>query len=1334
MTRREDATKGGGGLVVLGMHRSGTSALTGLLSLCGAWVGEAGELTSANIENPMGFFERRDLRGICDRLLEAGGAEWWKISSFDIGNIPHATLKAERQNFAKLLNALEKHPEWVIKEPRLCLLLPAVRDYLQQAVYVLVTRDPVETARSMQLRNGFTLSGCIALWESYNRQALSATVGHRRVFVEHRHLMQNPVESMARVLTQLRELGVEGLSFPETEAVREFIKVDLYRQRISDGSSELFLTPEQTALWQELRDGGRESSLSTRDINVVTRQSLRDLESAELSMQQIAGEGDARVAKLQMQKNQLRRRLSLYGRKLKRQTALIGKEKALREEEKTLHEKEKALHEEERVLRKEDGKRIRYLEQELRRRDRTIEGLHNSFSWRVTLPFRMLRRQRDRARRALSRRGGSGKRPIAKSRDGSSGPEARLTPEKDSSTAARQTQNVAARMRELATSVRSHGNAAEAPLGALGTGSEGGRPKVSVITWCCAHNPLGRAYLLADMLSRELEVEVIGACFPSFGEEVWEPLRSNGRVTIKSFPGCNFPEHFSRMEDVVSEIDGDILYVSKARLPSIALGILAKEARNRPLLLDVDDYELGFFKNRCPLTLDEVNKLGGNASLEAPYQETWTRYAAGLIPLFDRLTVATPELKAEYGGTVIPHGRDERAFKPFLYPRERARQVLGFGSDDKVVVFLGTPREHKGVVQVADAVLNLAAEGFKFLIVGLPSERNLRRYLANLDPHVATVLPNVPFEEVPAYLRAGDLVCLLQDPSSAIARFQMPAKFTDALAMGLPILGTSAAPLARVAHDGVLQILDEGPLAPQLQRAFMDVGELRERGVRNREHFLQLYSYSSVLPRLMEVLESARKGTSPMRDEFAELVAFHRRRRGNRRGRKRTVLRTVVVGRARGSSALREGEETKSEAISYIDDKLDIVFFWKQNDSGIYGRRQDMLTKYLGRAPGVNMVLHFDEPVAARELFGLCRRWRRNGHFSQDGLVALNILRRVFGYRSAGKVWGRTYLYFTRRRGVGRVRSHLPSEEGYLDYIARTMRAQGLGKRRLIFWVCPRNFHFPEIAARFKPDLIVADVIDDHRRWPGISGAYMERLSRNYEEIVGRSDVVLANCDRVQKAMMTYTGSVHVVPNGLEVPDFDGTSGRKPRQFRRIEGPIVGYVGNLDGARLDLQLLERVAIARPTWNLVFIGSMHRGSEVRALERYPNVHLLGAMNYERALMCMRQFDVAMVPHLDSELTRHMSPLKVYVYLALRLPVVSTDIAHLEDFGELVCRTRTSQEFVSGIESSLACDFYAGKEHAWREFVDKNGWEHRVRDVLALVEERLRVRKDRSAVWT
>lgn len=70
-------------VIVLGMHRSGTSALTGALSRMGLFVGEADHLTGSSWENPEGFFERLDARRICDALLHGSDADWWKVSGFD---------------------------------------------------------------------------------------------------------------------------------------------------------------------------------------------------------------------------------------------------------------------------------------------------------------------------------------------------------------------------------------------------------------------------------------------------------------------------------------------------------------------------------------------------------------------------------------------------------------------------------------------------------------------------------------------------------------------------------------------------------------------------------------------------------------------------------------------------------------------------------------------------------------------------------------------------------------------------------------------------------------------------------------------------------------------------------------------------------------------------------------------------------------------------------------------------------------------------------------------------------------------------------------------------
>ena len=191
-------TQPGTGLVVLGMHRSGTSAITGLLHLCGAWVGEQHELTDANIENPHGFWERRDLRRICDTLLHSAGADWWKVASFDSEAIPHAVLAEQREAFARVVSNLNRHGPWVIKEPRLCLLVSLLRDYIRNPVCVHIFRDPLEVARSLQRRNGFGIAGGIALWETYNRWALDGSLALPRVAVDHESLMTQPMETLVR--------------------------------------------------------------------------------------------------------------------------------------------------------------------------------------------------------------------------------------------------------------------------------------------------------------------------------------------------------------------------------------------------------------------------------------------------------------------------------------------------------------------------------------------------------------------------------------------------------------------------------------------------------------------------------------------------------------------------------------------------------------------------------------------------------------------------------------------------------------------------------------------------------------------------------------------------------------------------------------------------------------------------------------------------------------------------------------------------------------------------------------------------------------------------------
>ncbi|MDD9991413.1 MAG: glycosyltransferase [Rhodospirillales bacterium] len=852
------------------------------------------------------------------------------------------------------------------------------------------------------------------------------------------------------------------------------------------------------------------------------------------------------------------------------------------------------------------------------------------------------------------------------------------------------------------------------------------RLKISVIAWDLAHNPLGRAYLLSDMLRHEYDVELIGAIFPDFGKDVWEPLRDCNRVTIKSFPGGNFPAYFGTMQDISADIEGDVLYVSKPRLASLQLAILAKMKRNRPIILDIDDHELSFFENDSPLTLEQLRIGNDTLDTHVPYGEAWTRYCESLIPWVDGITVSNEQLKARYGGTVLPHARDGSDFDPTIYPRETIRRVLGFAPEDKVILFAGTPRKHKGLSQLAAALSELDRTTYKLLVVGSPADGTVASLLQGVDPGRATLVPDVSFSDLPGYLSAADLVPLLQDEDDPTSAFQIPAKFTDALAMGVPMVASNVPPLIDAANDGLVELLGNATPAQKIDEIFSNYGTRKQQAIENRAEFLGAYSYSGNIAKLTQLVEAWAGRPKPVPDAFRDLVDYQRSAFPITTRPRKVVPKVILPGdpaaavAARAAAVRRRAErETLRTQRSYVDDNLDVVFFWKQNDSGIYGRRQDMLVKYLARDPRVARIFHFDAPVNFFRSARLMSKATRGGRYSHARLVARETLRRRFGLADRGNVWFNTFIHFSNRCGSRAFNHVLPAEEDYLDFLGRLFERHRIGQRRTVLWVCPVNFLYSEIEERLDPDIVVADVIDDERTWI-VTQECKDQLSRNYEEVLAGSDLALTNCQSVFRRMHGLSDNIHLLPNAAELLEEDAKHWPKPRELKRLTGPVIGYVGNLDIARIDLDLLRAVASERPRWNVVFIGSMHKGDEIRELEIYDNVNFLGVRVYEQALRYIRHFDVAIVPHLDNELTRHMNPLKLYVYHSLLVPVVSTAIENIGDFGEFVRVARSPHEFVRAIDECLRNEPLARDLPHLRKVLKENSWPERVNRVLKLIE--------------
>ncbi len=398
----------------------------------------------------------------------------------------------------------------------------------------------------------------------------------------------------------------------------------------------------------------------------------------------------------------------------------------------------------------------------------------------------------------------------------------------------------------------------------------------------------------------------------------------------------------------------------------------------------------------------------------------------------------------------------------------------------------------------------------------------------------------------------------------------------------------------------------------------------------------------------------------------------------------------------------------------YVDDQYNIVCFWKQNDSDIYGRRQDMLVKYLSQHPRVNRIVHFDAPVEWRALRSQLNLGA-NRALSQSNLIYVQTASRLLHLRDSGVVKRRTFVFKNdHSNGL------FPSKDNYLDFIRQQLDEQDIWLRRTIFWFWPKNFDFTDIVSAFSPDLVVADVVDDHRRWP-VPPHYRERLDRNYREIVQESDVVLANCESVQKAMEDLGGTVHVIPNACELPSEVMRETARPREFRGLEGPIIGYVGNLDSTRLDVSLLEQVAVARPGWHLVLIGSVHARGDVLRLRRLANVHFLGVKKYDEAAQYISHFDVAMIPHLKNELTDVMNPLKAFVYCSLSVPVVATNINNIDEMGDLITIAHNQKGFLHAIESYLRQATPVKLTTERLGTLQSHSWNERAKRIMDIIDE-------------
>jgi len=197
------------GVVVVGMHRSGTTAVTRTINLMGVPTCREDDLASGWVGNPAGHWESLTLMRIDDRLLRELGAAWWCPPPLRDDLWSSRRMDGMRGAARLELEAAHPTPQWVAKDPRICITLPFWRRTLDRPlVAVLVLRHPLEVAASHASRDSFPLPFGLALWERYMHHALRGIAGLPVLVARYDELLADPLAWMEQAAAFLGANGV----------------------------------------------------------------------------------------------------------------------------------------------------------------------------------------------------------------------------------------------------------------------------------------------------------------------------------------------------------------------------------------------------------------------------------------------------------------------------------------------------------------------------------------------------------------------------------------------------------------------------------------------------------------------------------------------------------------------------------------------------------------------------------------------------------------------------------------------------------------------------------------------------------------------------------------------------------------------------------------------------------------------------------------------------------------------------------------------------------------------------------------------------------------------
>lgn len=381
--------------------------------------------------------------------------------------------------------------------------------------------------------------------------------------------------------------------------------------------------------------------------------------------------------------------------------------------------------------------------------------------------------------------------------------------------------------------------------------------KVSLVVSDLSGGGAIRAFLLAQVLKKlNCAVEVVGL---QFGKELYALPPAN--IPVQAIPGKQYPQGFGAAQQVLKKIDGDVIYAVKPKPTSLGLALLRKLQTRRPVVLDMDDWEMSWcggddwaYRPSPKQLYRDLFKPRGQ--LRRPDHPLYVKWTEGLVSRADAVTIDTQFLKQRFGGVYLPNGKDTDLFDPALYDPDRSREQYGL-ADYKVLMFPGAPRPHKGVEDILVALTHLNQPDLRLVIIGGSPYDDYDDRLMEQWGQWMIKLPRQPVEKMPEIVAAAHVVVVPQR-DTLTAQAQFPLKLTDGMAMAKPVLSTRVGDIPEILADTGYLADPDAPeqLAAQIQLIFQNFDEATEKGKKARDRCVQYYGLNTMMATLSDVLAS----------------------------------------------------------------------------------------------------------------------------------------------------------------------------------------------------------------------------------------------------------------------------------------------------------------------------------------------------------------------------------------------------------------------------------------------------------------------------------------------